>query len=188
MALPTSRLGYLYPLYRLRLVGPSQQLCPDGWPVLLEVPRQFLDCRPVHTRAASVRPDSLQCPLQVFALTYLLHKAFISRRAFGCAHRHRHFGPFSGGSRGFTPIPFREGQTHLDVLPLYAHEMCILLAAPNRSGLHPSHLGWTTMPSADFCTAVREPHSPLSPHSETRHRPPGVRPSAFIAHSPDLQL
>ena len=43
------------------------------------------------------------------------------------------------------------------------------------------------MPSADFCTAVRKPHSPLSPHSETRHRPPGVSPSAFIAHPPDLQ-
>ena len=43
------------------------------------------------------------------------------------------------------------------------------------------------MPSGDFCTAVRQPHSPLSPHLETRHRPPGVRPSAFIAHSPDLQ-
>ena len=32
------------------------------------------------------------------------------------------------------------------------------------------------MPSADFCTAVRQP---LSPHLEIRHRPPGVRPSAF---------
>ena len=62
--------------------------------------------------------------------------------------------------------------------------MCILLATPNRSGLHPSHPGRTTMPSADFRTAVRQP---LSPHLETRHRPPGVGPSAFIAHPPDLQ-
>ena len=109
------------------------------------------------------------------------------RRAFGCAHRHRHFGPFPGASWGFTPVPFREGQTHLDVLPLYAHEIRVLLATPNRSGLRPSLSRTTTMPSADFCTAVGEPRRPLSSLSETRCRPPGVRPPAFIAHPPDLQ-
>ena len=39
----------------------------------------------------------------------------------------------------------------------------------------------------DFCTALRQTHGPLSPLSETLHRPPGVRASAFIAPSPDLQ-
>ena len=36
---PSVRLGYLYPLYRLRLVSPTQQLFADGWPVLLQVSR-----------------------------------------------------------------------------------------------------------------------------------------------------
>ena len=45
----------------------------------------------------------------------------------------------------------------------------------------------TTMPSADFCTGVREPHGPLSPVSRTRRRPPEVSSIAFIAHPPDLQ-
>jgi hypothetical protein len=43
------------------------------------------------------------------------------------------------------------------------------------------------MPSADFCTGVREPHGPLSPVSRTRCRPPEVSSIAFIAHPPDLQ-
>src|SRR3954454_19988174 len=44
-----------------------------------------------------------------------------------------------------------------------------------------------TMPSADFCTEVREPRGPLSPVTETRRRPPEVNSTAFTAHSPDLQ-
>jgi hypothetical protein len=44
-----------------------------------------------------------------------------------------------------------------------------------------------TMPSADFCTGVREPCGPLSPVAETRHRPPEVSSTAFTAHPPDLQ-
>src|SRR3954464_12443226 len=44
-----------------------------------------------------------------------------------------------------------------------------------------------TMPSADFCAGVREPHGPLSPVSRTRRRPPEVSSTAFTAHPPDLQ-
>jgi hypothetical protein len=44
-----------------------------------------------------------------------------------------------------------------------------------------------TMPSADFCTGVREPRGPLSPVSKTRRRPPEVSSIAFTAHPPDLQ-
>src|SRR6516225_11093229 len=43
-----------------------------------------------------------------------------------------------------------------------------------------------TMPSADFCTAVRPPYGDLSPVAETRRRPPEVRPTAFTARPPDL--
>ncbi len=42
------------------------------------------------------------------------------------------------------------------------------------------------MPSADFCTAVRDPRGSLSPY-RTRCRSPGVSLTAFTAHLPNLQ-
>src|SRR3954467_775662 len=44
-----------------------------------------------------------------------------------------------------------------------------------------------TMPSAGFCTGVREPCGSLSLVTETRRRPPEVSSTAFTAHPPDLQ-
>jgi hypothetical protein len=49
--------------------------------------------------------------------------------------------------------------------------------------------GWIappTMPSADFCVAVRPPCDDLSPVAGTQRRPPEVRPTAFAARPPDL--
>ena len=49
--------------------------------------------------------------------------------------------------------------------------------------------GWIsppTMPSADFCAAVRSPYDDLSPKYETQRRPPEVRSTAFAARPPDL--
>jgi len=43
-----------------------------------------------------------------------------------------------------------------------------------------------TMPSADFCAAVRPPCDDLSPDSGTRHRSPEVRSTAFAARPPNL--
>jgi hypothetical protein len=43
-----------------------------------------------------------------------------------------------------------------------------------------------TMPSADFCAAVRLPYDNLSLESGTQRRPPEVRPTAFAARPPDL--
>jgi hypothetical protein len=43
-----------------------------------------------------------------------------------------------------------------------------------------------TMPSADFCVAIRSPYDDLSPESGTQHRSPEVRPTAFTARPPDL--
>ena len=43
-----------------------------------------------------------------------------------------------------------------------------------------------TMPSADFCAAVRSPCDDLSLVAETQHRSPEVRPTAFTARPPDL--
>jgi hypothetical protein len=36
---PSVRLGYLYPLYRLRLVSTCKKLGADGWPVFQQVSR-----------------------------------------------------------------------------------------------------------------------------------------------------
>ena len=49
--------------------------------------------------------------------------------------------------------------------------------------------GWIappTMPSADFCAAVRLPCDDLSLESGTQRRPPEVRPTAFAARPPNL--
>jgi len=43
-----------------------------------------------------------------------------------------------------------------------------------------------TMPSADFCTAVRSPYGNLSLVAETQHRSPEVRSTAFAARPSDL--
>jgi hypothetical protein len=44
-----------------------------------------------------------------------------------------------------------------------------------------------TMPSADFCAAVRPPYDALSPESGTQRRSPEVRSTAFTAHPPNLR-
>src|SRR5262252_4810567 len=43
-----------------------------------------------------------------------------------------------------------------------------------------------TMPSADFCVAVRSPYDDFSPVTGTQRRPPEVRSTAFAARPPDL--
>ncbi len=118
------------------------------------------------------------------------------------------FGPFTDGHRGFTPTLRHEGQFPLDVPPLIAHESHGLPATPNRSGLpqivpgpaspavsplsgecpnRVDRLHVSTMPSADFCRAVREPHDALSHEFVTHDRPPEVSSTTFGTHPPDLQ-
>ena len=120
------------------------------------------------------------------------------------------FGPLAYGVRDFTPTFLGKGQKQL-VLGFRPHgtrEVPVLLAAPNRSGLHhrfrfglsvappfgfgvphePCRLPEPTTPSADFCVAVRSPFGSLS--SEFRDTPqisPKVSSTAFAAHLPDLQ-
>src|SRR5208283_1224368 len=140
------RLVDFFPPHRLRLVGPTEQLFPDGWPVLLQKSRQFLDRHAVHAGTPLVGLDSFQCPLAVFLLADSLHQRFAKGRAFSPALRRKRFGPSTGYPRSFTPTLVREGQHELVFLPLVAHELCRLLAAPlnplrDRSGLHPDAPG-----------------------------------------------
>ena len=139
--------------------------------------------------------------------------------AFGIAARREGFGPFGNGRRGFTLAFRREGQLKLlGFPPLSAHEKRVLLAAPfsplnagavrafgRAIGYRGSALSHSmrlpTMPSADFCVAVRGSRVPLSllhgacalrapgplsrPHPrETRRRPPGVSSSHSLHRTP----
>ena len=125
-----------------------------------------------------------RCPrsFEISSVAHLLHQLFCAGRAFGCWLRHKQFGPLVTADRGFTPAFWCQGQRVPDFLPLSAHELPVLIAALDRSGLRSSfRLGlsvrsafrpWSaslalptagpTMPSADFCSAVRWPLDPLS--------------------------
>src|SRR3954447_10509012 len=101
--------------------------------------------------------------------------------------RQKRFGLSSSRSAGFTRWRRREVQFSLDVLPLVALEIHLLLATPLvRAFSHRSRLSlsvdsafrhWSaslvlpttrpTMPSADFCSAVRLPFN--RPQSPRRH-------------------
>ena len=92
-------------------------------------------------------------------------------------------------------------------LPRSTHELPVLLATLNRSGLRPSFparpicfsafrpwsaslalpTAWPIMPSADFCAAVRSPLDSLSSKLGTWRRPPGVSSVAFRAQLPNLR-
>ena len=49
---PSVRLGDFHPPHRLRLIGPAQQLLPDGCPMLFQKRWQLLDGHPIHPRAS----------------------------------------------------------------------------------------------------------------------------------------
>src|SRR5229473_4009606 len=54
LAHPAVRLRDSHPFYRLWCVGSVEELFPDGWPVLFQVSRQFLDGHPVDAWTAFV--------------------------------------------------------------------------------------------------------------------------------------
>src|SRR5262249_23678188 len=127
---PAVRLGDFHPPHRLRLVGPTQQLFSDRWPVLLQVAGDSADAR-----ATFISLPLLQSLLQVFSLTYFLHQSIRAGWAFGIMHRRGRFGLFPFRFAGFTRWRSREVQFSLDVLPLVAPEIHVLLASPSRSVL-----------------------------------------------------
>jgi hypothetical protein len=103
---------------------------------------------------------------------------------FGSAHLRGCFGPWVAAPSGFTLQSWRAGRT-LPVFCRMAPSRCaFLLPTSIRSGLR--RIAPPTMPSADFCAAVRPPCDNLSLESGTPRRPPEVRPTAFAARPPDL--
>ena len=92
--------------------------------------------------------------------------------------------PWAAALRGFTPRSGAQAQLDLILLPHGSREITALLASSTVrafGGALPP-----TMPSADFCAAVRPPCDDLSLVAETQRRPPEVRPTAFAARPPDL--
>src|SRR5215469_10736977 len=104
-------------------------------------------------------------------------------------YRRARFGRSPGGWTGFTRQRRVEVQFYLGVLlPHVVPEIHVLLTSPSRSGLRPPFpvrpirfsafrhwsaslalpTTWPTMPSADFCLAVRLPLSHLSRLRDTR--------------------
>src|SRR5208337_1121402 len=138
LAYPSVRLGDFHPPHRLRLVDSTQQLVSDHWPVLLQVVGDSANGHAVDARATFVSLHLLQSLLQVFSLTYFLHPSIRAGWAFRVMHRRERFGLFPFRFAGFTRWRRREVQFSLDVLPLVAPEIHVLLAAPSRSGLRPS--------------------------------------------------
>jgi hypothetical protein len=92
------------------------------------------------------------------------------------------FGRFGGGASGFTRPSGAEDQLPLRCCRMLARDC--LSTCLHRSGLQ--RIAPPTMPSADFCAAVRSPYGDLSPVARTPRRPPEVRSTAFTARPPDL--
>ena len=83
---------------------------------------------------------------------------------------------------GLHPSFRCRGSAPAEILPLArarSPSTCL-----HRSGLR--RIAPPTMPSADFCVAVRSPCDDLSPESGTQRRSPEVRSTAFAARPPDL--
>lgn len=109
---------------------------------------------------------------QVISLVYLLHQlGFGSSSSPSLVHPYSLPGrPDIAGS--FLPLSSQEkfAPTHLSV----SYGPSIRLRS-------------STIPSADFCIAVRAPCGFLSPVFETRYRCPRVNSTTFSAHLPNSQ-
>jgi hypothetical protein len=177
-------LRYLDAPHWLRFVGAVKQLGSDREPVLLQVGRQFTDAHSVDTRRTLVALHLRQRLLQIVTFDHCFHRRSRDRRAFETGFRRANFALSGGGAWGFTLRSGARVQLALIFLPHGSREITVLLATSTVqafSGTLPP-----TMPSADFCTAVRSPCGDLSPVAETRRRSPEVRPTAFAARPPDL--
>src|SRR5258708_37344171 len=120
---------------------------PYVWPVLTQVALGLFDGHPIHARAALVAANPFPRSFEISSVARLLHQLFCASRAFGCWFRHGCFGPLVTANRGFTPAFRYQGQRVLDLLPLSTHELPVLLAALNRSGLRSSfRLGLSVAP------------------------------------------
>src|SRR5215472_18544744 len=97
-----------------------------------------VDGHPINAWSSLIFSNALPRAYEVLSFAHLLHQLHRCSRVFGCCHRHDRFDPRIADGWGFTPPRRLPGQLSLGVLPQSVHEMPVLLAAPNRSGLRPS--------------------------------------------------
>jgi len=135
---PSVRFRDFHPPHRLRLIGSTQQLFPDSWPVLFQVVGDSADSHPIDSRATFISFHPPQRFLQILSLTYFLHHSIRSSWVFGSIHHPGRFSLFLSRFAGFTRWRGRKVQFYLDILLLVVLETHGLLAAPSRSGLRPS--------------------------------------------------
>src|SRR5207245_10623124 len=88
--LPSIRLGDFHPFHRLRFIGPTQQLFPDGQKIAII--GEFIHGYAVDPCATLIGLDPPHCFLQVFPLTYFLHYSIRVGRAFVFIERRERFG------------------------------------------------------------------------------------------------
>src|ERR1019366_2701118 len=175
--------------------------------MLFQIVGDSANGHPIDARATFVRLHPPQCSLQVFPLTYFLHQSIRAGWAFGIIRRRGQFGLFPSRFASFTRWRGREVQFGLSVPLHVAPETHVLLASLLvRAFRHRSRFGlsvdstfrlrsaslalptaWPTMPSADFCPAIRLPLDSLSP-LRTQDRSPGVISAAFREQPPDLRF
>src|SRR5712672_1396369 len=124
------RLRDFHPPHRFRFVSPVQQLLPNGRPVLLQIVAKLIDLHPVDACATFVASHLPQCFLQVSSLTYFLHDSTRVSWAFGFTHHRERFVVFPSRLPDFTRRRRWKVQSQLDVQPLVALEIHVLLATP----------------------------------------------------------
>src|SRR5262249_50262893 len=107
-----------------------------------------VDGHPIHTRSSLVVSNALPRAHEILSSTPCPHQAHVGRGVLGLSPRHDRFGPKVAADRGFTPLRQPPGQLSLGVLPQSVHELPVLLAAPDRSGLPPSFPAWPIRCSA----------------------------------------
>src|SRR5712671_2322302 len=143
--------------------------------MLLQMGRQGIDTHAVDACRTFVALHLRQRFLQILTLDHCFHRRSRDRRAFETGFRRARFRLFGGGASGFTLSSGAQVQFDLILLPHGSLEITALLASSTVQafgGAPPP-----TMPSADFCAAVRPPCDDLSLVAETQRRPPEVRPT-----------
>ena len=169
-------------------LSPVQQLLPNGRPVLLQIVAELIDRHPVDARATFVALHLPQCFLQVCSFTYVLHEfdsCWLGVRAHSPPRAIRCLPAPPAGLHPSAPIEKSSLNwifsrlslsRFMSYLPLLSFGPSAIVSGSayllhstfrRRSASLALPTTWPTMPSADFCPAVRPPYGALSRRSDT---------------------
>ena len=189
LAHPSVRLGDFHPPHRLRLIGPAQQLFPDGWPVLFQIVRQVhrrssrrlpaLPLLALTRRNASFRFSAHILPPSVDRYLAGLSVPLVAADDSVSSLPASRASPVSAVEKSssiwiFCRLSFLRFTTYLPLLLVraFGHRFRLRPIRCSAFRLRSASLAlptsWPTMPSADFCSAVRAAFR--RPQSPKRHR------------------